>query len=318
MQNDFFNRTGKVALGSRLRLLTARFTEEAAEIYRLYGVDFTPKWFPAFFVLAEEGRKSISEISVAIGHSQPSVSKIVGEMIAAGLVMESGEPGDKRRTMVELTEEGKAVAENIRIQCGDVDEAVQSLIDEAAHDLWAAVREWETLLQAKPLLQRVREARRRRESGEVRVVPYEAKYETAFRELNAEWIARYFKMEAADHASLGNPQGYIIDKGGMIFVALYENEPVGVCALNKMDDPEYDYELAKMAVSPKAQGRGVGVKLAQAAIDAARKAGASKLFLDSNTRLEPAINLYRKLGFTQVFGRPSPYSRTDIQMEMKL
>ncbi|WP_342749295.1 MULTISPECIES: hypothetical protein [Sphingobacterium] len=30
---------------------------------------------------------------------------------------------------------------------------------------------------------------------------------------------------------------------------------MGVCLLIKMDHPAFDYELAKMAVSPKAQGR---------------------------------------------------------------
>ena len=32
-------------------------------------------------------------------------------------------------------------------------------------------------------------------------------------------------------------------------------EPVGVCALCKMDHPLYDYELAKLAVSPEVQGK---------------------------------------------------------------
>ena len=36
---DFFDRTGKMAIGSRLRMLTDRITNDAAEIYRLYGVD---------------------------------------------------------------------------------------------------------------------------------------------------------------------------------------------------------------------------------------------------------------------------------------
>ena len=43
---DFFDRTGKMAIGSRLRMLTDRITNDAAEIYRLYGVDIRPKWFP--------------------------------------------------------------------------------------------------------------------------------------------------------------------------------------------------------------------------------------------------------------------------------
>ena len=50
-----------------------------------------------------------------------------------------------------------------------------------------------------------------------------------------------------------------LEKGGEILVALYKNEPVGVCALLKMNDEYYDYELSKLAVSPKVQGKGIGV-----------------------------------------------------------
>jgi orotate phosphoribosyltransferase len=67
-----------------------------------------------------------------------------------------------------------------------------------------------------------------------------------------------------------------------------------------------------------AQGKKIGWKLAQAIIDKARTLGAKKLYLESNTILEPAINLYRKLGFTEVVGRQSAYERANIKMELIL
>ncbi|MEE8062491.1 MAG: GNAT family N-acetyltransferase, partial [Gemmatimonadales bacterium] len=75
------------------------------------------------------------------------------------------------------------------------------------------------------------------------------------------------------------------------------------------------YELAKMAVSPEAQGKGIGWLLGQAVLDRARELGATTVYLESNTVLEPAIALYRKLGFKRVTGAPSPYARCNIQME---
>ena len=56
----------------------------------------------------------------------------------------------------------------------------------------------------------------------------------------------------------------------------------------------------------------------QAVIEKARSLGASKIFLESNTRLKPAINLYHKLGFKKVSGHASPYERSNIQMELVL
>jgi GNAT superfamily N-acetyltransferase len=101
-------------------------------------------------------------------------------------------------------------------------------------------------------------------------------------------------------------------------VALYDDVPVGVCALIKMDDPVYDFELAKMAVSPLAQGKNIGWLLGQAVIKKAKLLGASKLYLESNTILAPAINLYHKLGFQKVVGHATPYERCNIQMELLL
>ncbi|WP_233164581.1 hypothetical protein [Pedobacter sp. ASV28] len=40
-----FERTGKMALGSRLRLLTSKVTEDAAKIYELYEVAFCQNGF---------------------------------------------------------------------------------------------------------------------------------------------------------------------------------------------------------------------------------------------------------------------------------
>ena|SRR5690554_3499201 len=156
------------------------------------------------------------------------------------------------------------------------------------------------------------------ESNNIKIVDYEPQYHSAFKSLNEEWISTYFEMEESDYKALDNPKEYILDKGGKIFVALYKNEPVGVCALIKMGDPNYDFEMAKMAVSPKEQGKKIGWLLSQSLINAAKELGASKIYLESNTILKPAINLYYKLGFQEIIGYPTPYKRCNIQMELIL
>jgi len=78
------------------------------------------------------------------------------------------------------------------------------------------------------------------------------------------------------------------------------------------------FELAKMAVSDTAKGKGIGELLGQASIKKAKALGAKKLYLESNTILKPAIHLYHKLGFKKVTGIPSPYERCNIQMILEL
>jgi DNA-binding MarR family transcriptional regulator/N-acetylglutamate synthase-like GNAT family acetyltransferase len=315
---NIFERTGKMALGSRLRQFTARITDDASKIYELYHIDFTPKWFPVFFVLAESGEQTITEIANQIGHSQPSVSKIAKEMIGAGLVKDNQQATDKRSNVITLTDKGKSIAERINQQSIDVEAALENVIAEARHNLWEALAEWEYLLDQKSLIRRVQEQRKLRESKEVEIVAYQEQYQTAFKALNEEWISTYFEIEEADTKALENPKSYILDKGGKIFVALYKGEPVGVCALIKMDDPDYQYEMAKMAVSPVAQGKNIGWLLGLKIIATAKDLGASKIYLESNTILKPAINLYHKLGFQKVVGRSTPYARCNIQMELSI
>ena len=146
------------------------------------------------------------------------------------------------------------------------------------------------------------------------MVPYSPEYRDDFKTLNEAWIRKYFKMEESDYKSLDHPQSTIIEPGGYIVMAIEDGVAVGTCALIKMADG--GYELAKMAVTDSTQGKGVGGLIGQHLVEKGKEFGATRLFLESNTKLTPAINLYRKLGFKQITDKPSCYSRCNIQMEL--
>ena len=150
----------------------------------------------------------------------------------------------------------------------------------------------------------------------IQIVDYNPFYAKAFYDLNHEWISKYFEMEEADEQSLGDPQHYIINKGGHILIALFHGEPVGAVALLK--EEEGIYEMSKMAVTPRAQGLRIGRLLGERIVERAGKLGARKLFLLSNRRLTTALSLYTRLGFVEVPMQPSIYQRADIKMELDL
>ena len=82
-----------------------------------------------------------------------------------------------------------------------------------------------------------------------------------------------------------------------------------------------EFEVAKMAVSPAYQGQGIGRDLLRAAIEEARSLGATRLCLETNHALVPAIRLYESLGFKHRDPSrfvKSPYARSDVQMELDL
>ena len=237
-------------------------------------------------------------------------------MALKGYITEKKGEADGRKNFVLLSPAGWQVRQKMQAQLDDVTTAIEKAMKETHQDLWKAIGEWELLLEQKTLLRRVQEEKKQRESLRVRIVDYLPAYQEAFRRLNEEWITKYFRMEESDYKALDHPQEYIIDKGGYIFMALYKDEPVGACSLIPM--PDGGFELAKMAVSPKAQGLGIGFLIGRHCIEKARALGAPRVYLESNTTLKPAITLYYKLGFRKAAGPPSPYERANIQMELIL
>lgn len=152
--------------------------------------------------------------------------------------------------------------------------------------------------------------------SDVRIVPYSPRHRERFRQLNLAWITEHFRVEEADRRALDDPEGYILGHGGHIIMAEVDGRIVGGCALLHNDDGSY--ELAKMAVDPTMRGHGVGRALGEAAIATARALGARRVELLSNTRLTPAIALYRSLGFVEVPLPANDYERANIKMILEL
>ena len=153
----------------------------------------------------------------------------------------------------------------------------------------------------------------------MQIVDFEPRHAQAWRTLNEAWISRCFVIEPKDRKVLDDPAGVVLAKGGRIFMADEEGEAVGCVALLPMADG--GFEVAKMAVAERARGAGLGRRLMQACVDAAREAGASRLYLETSSRLAPALALYRAFGFRGIdpgAAPPSEYRRCDVRMELPL
>lgn len=314
---DFFNQLGPAALGSRLRRLSEQMTGQAAEVYALYHLPFEPRWFPVFYTVAQQPGLRVGEIAEQIGHTHAAISQVVKELVKHDLVSVQRGESDLRHSVLTLTAKGQELWPSLQQQAADVQQAITDLLAETRHNLWQAIGETEYALARTSLASRVKAVREQRIAAEMRLLDYTPTYQADFKRLNVEWIERYFRLEEADLKALDHPDEYIIQRGGHILLAEYQGQIVGACALLHMD--ANTYELAKMAVSPAAHGLGIGERLGRAAIAKAKALGATRLYLESNTKLTPAINLYHKLGFQKtVAGAPSPYERCNIQMELLL
>jgi putative acetyltransferase len=141
----------------------------------------------------------------------------------------------------------------------------------------------------------------------------------AFRQLNEAWIARYFRVEEQDLIQLIDPEENILRAGGKIMMAVAGDVRIGCCALIFVKPCVY--EVAKMAVSERYRGHGIGRKLLEYTIAQAKTLGAHTLELASNTKLANAVHLYESLGFRHLPPErvePSPYARANVFMELHL
>ncbi|GAB5455717.1 MAG: GNAT family N-acetyltransferase [Henriciella sp.] len=142
----------------------------------------------------------------------------------------------------------------------------------------------------------------------------------SFRDLNLAWVEAFFTVEDEDRAQLEDPKTHILDPGGAILIAEYQGEAVGTVGLVP-GHGDGVLELIKMSARSDIQGKGIGRALMDAAIEKARAMGASQIWLETNTKLEAALALYRKSGFRELTGdelTPTPYDRCNCQMLLDL
>jgi len=201
----------------------------------------------------------------------------------------------------------------------EIGKATKELVESTGHDLFAAIGKIEEKLDEQDMYERVWIRLKGQPPGEIEIREYSPALKKHFKSLNYEWLEEYFEVEETDKKILADPKGKIVKSGGAVFFACLDDKVVGTCALTKHRDGTL--ELAKMAVTKKYQGRGIGAKLMQAIINRAREMDAKALYLQTSTKLKAANYLYQKFGFKNTKEnpfKPSRYARTTFVMKLDL
>jgi ribosomal protein S18 acetylase RimI-like enzyme len=150
----------------------------------------------------------------------------------------------------------------------------------------------------------------------IEIIDYSDELSQYVKKLNYEWLEKYFQVEKGDIISLSNPKKEIIDKGGYIFFIKKNNEIIATASLLKKTDETF--ELGKMAVTVQEQGNGLGKLLLKHCLDFAKTNSISTIILYSNTQLQSAIHLYKKIGFQETPLEKGLYQRANIKMQLDL
>ena len=306
--------------GIRLKKTGEMLSSQLTQILSDKKIKFEPRGIYLLIILKEKEQASIKEIAAILGMTHPAIVQMVNSLNNIGMITQSKSVDDKRITLIKLTEKGKEELDRIKPTLTEIENVVESIINEIDVNLKYSLSKLSEVVKSKLVILKVNEGLRQKSIDEINIIPYDRKYKSDFAKLNYEWLEKYFtneKGEAEDKRLLNNPEKEIIKKGGEIFFALLNGNVVGTCAVLKIDDSIY--ELAKMGVTEKAQGKQIGKKLTLTAIGYAVEKGASKLRLYTSNKLTAAQNLYRGLGFTEVKEKPNhQYKRELILMELDL
>lgn len=154
------------------------------------------------------------------------------------------------------------------------------------------------------------------QEDKLEIIPYTDAYKEDLIRLTREWIEKDFYLEPEDVKFIENPTEYVIEKGGFIFLAKYDNQIVGTVSLCKIDNSKY--ELAKLAVTEKYKGLKLGKRLMEVVIEKCKEIGAKELILVTAKKLVAAYNLYLKYGFVEIEVEKQKYVEADTTMKLKL
>jgi len=148
----------------------------------------------------------------------------------------------------------------------------------------------------------------------IKIVQWEDKYAQAFIDLSKEWLNKYGILEQHDLDTIEHPYE-MLNNNGMIWFAVDNGIAVGTVGMSKNKDGSY--EMLKLAVTEKYQGRKIGRSLIETALNFAKENNIKHVILYSNNMLCSAIHLYESCGFKHVEIKNSEYETADVMMEIR-
>lgn len=311
--SNIIDAAGYLAISTRLQRLADNLRKDGAMIYQHFGIEFEPKFWPVVYTLSKKSPLGILDLATEIGYAHPSVIALVREMEQKKWIRSLKDKTDSRRRLLSLSPLALDLVAKMEPAWSVIEAALEEIC-EGETPLLKAISEVEARLEQERFLDVAKRIARDRAEQSVRIIDYEPRHQAAWERLNLIWIAKDFEVEEIDRETLGQPEKYFLSGGGAVLLAEKDHEIIGTVALQPFGNGSF--ELAKMTVAEKARGLKIGEKLGWAALERARKLGAKRVFLYSNTKAFQAINLYFKLGFRVVPLDSQEFKRANIQMEI--
>ena len=149
----FYHDLGFLIFGSRLRRMSEYYISEINRVYREKNIDFEAAWFPLFYLLASGGDINLREIADKLQVSHSAISQLVKNLKEKGLVATKPSVDDRRQNMVSLTEEGKALMNQLKPVWESITESLNEIYRSAdgTENLLPALSALENYFEQNPL-----------------------------------------------------------------------------------------------------------------------------------------------------------------------
>ncbi|MFL9483917.1 MarR family winged helix-turn-helix transcriptional regulator [Chitinophagaceae bacterium LWZ2-11] len=152
---NVIDESGILAIATRLQRLSERIRKDGVLIYKEHNIDFEPKWFPVIYTLHLKPLLSIVELAREIGYTHPSTITLLKELEKEKLIRSKRDKIDERKRLIELTDKGKNLIEQMK-PVWEIITAVATELTDTKNNLMQAIIEVEDQLDKQSFLQRAK------------------------------------------------------------------------------------------------------------------------------------------------------------------
>lgn len=149
----------------------------------------------------------------------------------------------------------------------------------------------------------------------MKVIPFEEKYRQDFINFNTDWIVSNFGVLEEHDKETFEQIDEAMQAGVMIFFAVENDVALATCMAMPMEGTTW--EICKLGSNKNISHKGAGSAVFEEAMKWALNHGAERLFILSNSKLKPALHIYKKYGFQEIKLESYEYIRGDTAFEYR-
>lgn len=160
--SEFIHQQGPAFLAHLLRRLADELVRAGASWYPEVDVTAPPRTTSTLIALDDRGPLGVTEIAALLGQSHPLVIGWIKQLTERGFVDTQSDPQDGRRSIIVLTDEGRAEVGRLREALIIMERASRQLMDEVSPGMFEALWRMDEAVRRKTFIHRLREQARTR------------------------------------------------------------------------------------------------------------------------------------------------------------